>query len=145
MEENVKRERIERELERISSFYQLKPSDHRKKVLSLLEPLIKNAAFMRVTLEDLQEAVNRDGAVEVYQNGANQKGVKQSAALQSYNTLIKNYTSVMKQLSVLLPNESSRLLCKDDEAETPEERQDREDYEAMIEQLGKYSSECYTN
>ena len=50
---------------------------------------------MKVTLEDLQEAINENGVTEEYQNGANQRGIKQSATLQSYNALIKNYASVI--------------------------------------------------
>ena len=58
---------------------------------------------MGVTLEDLQEIIAEQGPVEAYQNGANQYGMKQSAALQSYNTLIKNYATVLKNLATWLP------------------------------------------
>ena len=61
---------------------------------------------MKVTLEDLQRIINEEGVTETYQNGANQRGIKQSATLQSYNSLIKNYASVIKTLSQLLPKES---------------------------------------
>lgn len=66
-------------------------------------PLIQNAAFMRVALDDLQEIIAEQGPVEQYQNGANQYGTKQSAALQSYNSLVKNYAAVIKNLFGLLP------------------------------------------
>ena len=65
---------------------------------------------MRVTLEDLQEAINENGVTEEYQNGANQRGIKQSATLQSYNALIKNYASVIRTLSQLLPPEKKAEL-----------------------------------
>ena len=65
--------------------------------------MVRNLAFMRVTLDELQEIIIRDGVVERYQNGANQYGVKQSAALQSYNSLIKNYAAVAKTLVSFLP------------------------------------------
>ena len=60
---------------------------------------------MRATLEDLQEIINREGVVDEYKNGANQYGTKQSATLQSYNALVKNYTTVQRQLLQLLPPE----------------------------------------
>ena len=47
--------------------------------------------------------MKRGGVTDVYQNGANQHGKKQSATLQSYNSLIKNYAGVIKTLSQLVP------------------------------------------
>lgn len=79
---------------------------------------------MKVTLEDLQEKINSEGVTDEYQNGANQKGIKQSATLQSYNSLIKNYASVMKSLSQLLPPEKkdvSQYGYKPTPKKTPEE------------------------
>ena len=70
---------------------------------AVIDPIIQNSAFMKIQLDDLQEIINRDGVTEVYQNGANQYGVKQSAAVQSYNALIKNYAAVIKQLSGYVP------------------------------------------
>ena len=58
---------------------------------------------MRVALDDLQEIVSREGPVDSYQNGANQSGMKQSAAPQAYNQLVKNYSAVIKTLFGLLP------------------------------------------
>lgn len=99
MEEIKKDIRISEELNRISVLFE-EIAENKK---SIIAPLLQNAAFMRITLEDLQEQINREGVTEVYQNGANQKGVKQSAAVQSYNSLIKNYASVIKTLTGLLP------------------------------------------
>lgn len=68
--------------------------------------LIKNAAFMSVTLEDLQETINREGAVSEYQNGENQWGTKKSPEVEIYNTMIKNHMTIIKQLSDLLPKQA---------------------------------------
>ncbi|MCK9326435.1 MAG: hypothetical protein M0P69_13160, partial [Bacteroidales bacterium] len=70
--------------------------------------LIKNAAFMIVTLEDLQETINREGAVSEYQNGENQWGTKKSPEVEIYNTMIKNHMAIIKQLSDLLPKQPSK-------------------------------------
>lgn len=64
---------------------------------------MKNAAFMTVELENLQETIAAEGATDDYKNGANQYGRKISAALQSYNSLLKNYTAVIKALLTILP------------------------------------------
>ena len=98
----MKEERIKTEIERISKHFENVNESQR----AIVTPLLQNAAFMKVTLEDLQRIINEEGVTETYQNGANQRGIKQSATLQSYNSLIKNYASVIKTLSQLLPKES---------------------------------------
>lgn len=74
---------------------------------SVCAGLIENSAFMRVTLEDLQEQISGGNLVDQYRNGENQFGLKQSANLQAYNALMKNYTVVMKQLLNMLPGRGS--------------------------------------
>lgn len=58
---------------------------------------------MSVTLDDLQDAINIKGVIEEYQNGATQTGYKKSVEVEVYNTMIKNYHAIMKQLIELLP------------------------------------------
>ena len=70
----------------------------------VVEKLIGNAAFMAESLDKLQEIIKEKGFVEEYQNGANQSGVKKCSEVEIYNTMIKNYSSVIKQLTDLLPN-----------------------------------------
>ena len=65
--------------------------------------LIRNAAFLAVSLRDLQEKLNTDGCVETYQNGPNQSGTRISPAAQIYSKLIANYNAVIKALVALLP------------------------------------------
>ncbi|WP_202866404.1 hypothetical protein [Cohnella sp. AR92] len=71
----------------------------------IAESLIDNAAFMVVTLQDLQETINKEGAVSTYQNGENQWGTKKSPEVEIYNAMIKNHMAIMKQLTDLLPIE----------------------------------------
>ena len=66
-------------------------------------PLVEQAAFMRITLEDLQKQINEEGCVEEYQNGKNQQGFKTTAALQAYNSTVKNYAAVCERLDRILP------------------------------------------
>jgi len=94
-----KEKKIQEELKRISVHY----ADLDEEQKAILAPLLQNAAFMRVTLEDLQQLIIEEGVTDVYQNGANQHGRKQSASLQAYNALVKNYASVTKTLSQMLP------------------------------------------
>lgn len=73
--------------------------------LKLVKPLINEAAFQKVTLEETREIINRDGIIEEYQNGANQKGYKKSSAVEVYDRMIKTYTATIKQLCDLLPKD----------------------------------------
>lgn len=69
----------------------------------LVQKLIKSAAFMTVELTKLENHISIHGVSEIYQNGENQSGKKMSTEASAYNTMIKNYTSIIKQLTELLP------------------------------------------
>lgn len=92
-------DRIKRERTRLTGIYKDLPQDIKKTA----EKLIDNAAFMAITLEDLTAIINANGCTETYQNGANQFGTKKSAEVDVYNTMIKNYKSVVDTLLGLLP------------------------------------------
>jgi len=103
-DERIKEEKrrvssINKEKRRLSSIFTKIDAKAKKAVQSLIE----NAAFMAVTLQDLQQTINEKGAVSEYQNGENQWGTKKSPEVEIYNTMIKNYSSVIKQLTDLLP------------------------------------------
>jgi hypothetical protein len=75
----------------------------------LCKKLIENAAFMSVSLQDLQKVIKEDGWVEEYQNGANQKGKKTGSAAQLYIKLSNNYRQVIADLVKLLPRSEQEL------------------------------------
>ncbi|MDE6182050.1 MAG: hypothetical protein K2F59_02440 [Eubacteriales bacterium] len=70
----------------------------------IVQNLIENAVFMAVELKKLQKIIRKNGCTETYQNGNNQYGKKKSSEVEVYNSMIKNYSSVIKQLTDLLPN-----------------------------------------
>lgn len=74
-----------------------------KNKLDTVNSLISNAAFMAVSLEELQEAINTYGYTSEYQNGENQCGTKKSPEVEIYIALSKNYAVVIKQLADLAP------------------------------------------
>lgn len=104
-----KEERINKEKTRLSRIFTKIDAKAKKAVCEL----INNAAFIGVTLQDLQESINRDGTMTEYQNGENQWGTKKNPDVDTYNTMIKNYASIVKQLTDLLPKEPPKQ--KDDE------------------------------
>lgn len=93
-------DRIKREKRSLSKLCKDLPDG--KKAIAV--PLVEQAAFMRVTLSDLQDEINESGCVEEYQNGRNQSGWKTTAALQAYNSTVKNYAAVCERLDRILPD-----------------------------------------
>jgi hypothetical protein len=79
--------------------------------LRLVLKLITRAAFMSAALSDLEDYLATHGYTETYQNGANQSGKKKSSEVEVYNTMVKNYSAIIRQLSDLLPAETEQ---KDD-------------------------------
>jgi len=100
----TKENRIKAEAKRMKQFYASLPANK----LELCTPLIENAAFMKVTLEDLQDLINSSGVTDEYQNGENQYGRKISADIQAYNSMMKVYTAVIDRLGKMLPPMKTR-------------------------------------
>lgn len=97
--ESTKKQRITLEANKLKKFYADLPAEK----LFIAHRLIARAAFQRVTLEDLEAEINKTGVVEEYQNGDNQKGMKQSAAVQAYNSMYKNYQATLRDLAAMVP------------------------------------------
>ena len=89
----TKEEKIKREFSRLKRIFK----DLDKNKLQTVESLIKNAAFMAVSLEELQEIINEEGYTVEYQNGANQSGTKQSDAVKTHIAMTKNHAAIIKQ------------------------------------------------
>ena len=77
--------------------------DNDKKVF--IEKLYVEAAFMEVTLSDLQEQIKKAGAVFVAKNGNGFDITQEHPAQGSYNRMIKNYNTIMKTLIEYIPEE----------------------------------------
>lgn len=97
--EETKLEKIQKEAKRLKRIF--KNLDENKK--KLVAPLIDKAAFMSVTLDELQETINDEGCVSEYKNGENQFGTKKSPEVEIYLNMSKNYAAIIKQLTELVP------------------------------------------
>lgn len=99
--------RIEREKERLLTIFR----DLDANKLKTCSTLIDRAAFITVSLEDLEAQLNETGWVETYQNGENQSGLKKAAAADVHISLTKNLNAIVKQLLDLVPpaQKASRL------------------------------------
>ena len=99
--------RIKREKDRLDQIF----SGLEKNKLDTCAALIDRAAFITISLEDLEEQLNETGWVETYQNGESQFGLKKSAAADVHISLTKNLNAIVKQLLDLVPpaQKESRL------------------------------------
>jgi hypothetical protein len=99
--------RIKKEKERLLDIF--KDLDENK--LNTCAALIDRAAFITISLQDLEVQLNDTGWVETYQNGENQYGMKKSAAADVHISLTKNLNAIVKQLLELVPpaQKASRL------------------------------------
>ena len=106
-----KNKTIKKEVNRLKKLF--KDLEENKKKLA--KSLIENAAFMSITLEDLKKDIVKYGVKETYVNGKDQYGFKESIESKTYNTMIKNYNLIVRQLIENLPNK--KPLDPDDEFE----------------------------
>lgn len=99
MAEKTKETRIKKEKRRLLKlFTDLEPNKRQTCVA-----LIERAAFITVSLEDLEAQLNETGWVEYYQNGETQSGWKKAAAADCHISLTKNLNAILKQLLELVP------------------------------------------
>lgn len=97
--------RIDAERKRLNTLF--KNIDKRKR--NVVQGLIERAAFMRVSLADLEEDINENGFVEQFSQGNQEPYERKRPAADQYNTMSTNYSKVIKQLSDLLPKEAGGL------------------------------------
>lgn len=99
----TKEQRIIIEDKRLRAIYKDLPKD----TLALFDGIIKRAAYMRVTLEDYEADLDADGYTEMFTQSANTPPYERERPVaRLYNSMNKNYQSIMKQLNDALPEQS---------------------------------------
>ena len=94
--------RIQKEIRRLNAIY----SKIGKKEKSAIDGLVKRAAFMRVTLEDMEEDLDTNGFTELFtQSEKTDPYERERPVARLYNTMNKNFQSIMKQLSDFIERE----------------------------------------
>lgn len=95
-----KKEKISAEVSRLEKRFKFLTPEQR----GLSDGLIKRAAFMRVMLEYLEEDIRENGEFEMFtQSDMVEPYQRKRPAVDIYNQTIKNYQTIMKQLTDLLP------------------------------------------
>lgn len=96
-----KNQKIRKETNKLKKLFKELPNNKKK----MAEKLIENASFMSITLDELKEDIKLYGVKETYVNGKDQFGFKESIESKTYNTMVKNYMNIIKQLNDMLPAE----------------------------------------
>lgn len=101
MGELEKNELIEQKVRKYKTIFRHIEKDKK----TFAEKLYKQAAFMEITLDDLQETINKEGPVIESINGNGFTTTQEHPAQKSYNTMIRNYNTVIKTLVDMLPED----------------------------------------
>ena len=93
-------ERIKKEANRLKRIYKNIDKDNK----AIIDGLIQRAAYMRVMLEDWEKDILENGYYEMFtQSLTTPPYERERPVTRLYNTMNKNYQSIIKQLSDLVP------------------------------------------
>lgn len=99
----VREKEIKAEVARIKKMYK----ELSKEKIKVVEGLINEAAFMKITLEGIRQELLEEGTTQWFQQGS-QKFKRQHPSVDIYTTMISKYSTVMNQLLNLLPEEEKK-------------------------------------
>lgn len=108
----AKEDEIKKELAKLKKIFSHIPESK----MALVEKLIQNAAYMSITLDELQATVNKEGATLTSKNGNGFDIIQEHPANKAYTALIAKYSSVISQLQSLLPDSKQDSVNKAGEA-----------------------------
>lgn len=98
--EMTKDSRLKAEEARLRKIYKNIDEDNK----AIIDGLINRAAYMRVTLEDWEKDIDNNGFIEMFtQSEKTAPYERERPVIRLYNTMNKNYQSIIKQLSDLVP------------------------------------------
>jgi hypothetical protein len=103
--ELTKKERISKEEKRLRQSYKNIAKDK----MLIVDGLIIRSAYMRIALEDYEKDLDENGYVELFtQSDRLEPYERERPVARLYNTMNKNYQSIIKQLTDLLPKEAPK-------------------------------------
>jgi hypothetical protein len=97
-------EQIKSEEKRLKRIYS--KIDKNKK--ATIEGLIQRAAFMRVSLAELEDDLLQHGFTEWFSQGDQEPYLRKRPTADLYNTMNTSYQKIIKQLSDLLPKDAAK-------------------------------------
>ena len=100
-----KDERISKEEKRLRRIYKNIGKDQK----AIIDGLIQRAAYMRITLEEWEKDIDENGYIEMFtQSEKTDPYERERPVARLYNTMNKNYQSIIKQLTDLVPKEEPK-------------------------------------
>lgn len=100
-----KDKRISKEERRLRRQFKNIPAEMK----GLADGLIRRAAYMRVTLEDYEKDIDENGYVELFtQSEKVDPYERERPVARLYNQMNKNYQTIIKQLTCLLPKQKEK-------------------------------------
>ncbi|MGX8701527.1 hypothetical protein [Caproiciproducens sp.] len=102
--QKTKQERISEEEKRLAKIYA--DIDDRKK--ATVQGLIQRAAYMRVSLEDMEKDIDLNGFTEPFSQGNQEPYDRKRPIADLYNTMNASYQKAINQLTNLLPKEEPK-------------------------------------
>lgn len=106
-----KKKRINKEKNRLKKQYK----EIEEKTKQVIEGLIERAAFMRVSLDELEEDLNIYGFTEWFSQSENQEPyLRKRPQADVYNSMNTAYQKIIKQLTDLLPKNNQNTEKIDD-------------------------------
>lgn len=97
-----KEKEIKKEKSRLIKIY-TGISDKKKRTIV---GLIERAAFMRVSLAELEDDINENGFTEPFSQGDQEPYLRKRPTADLYNTMNTSYQKIIKQLTDLLPKDA---------------------------------------
>lgn len=98
-----KEKKIKQEINKVKKLY----VDFPKYKVKVLDGLINDAAFMKISLEEIRLDLLENGMIELFTQGS-QEFNRERPEVKIYTTLVQRYSNVMKQLIDLLPEEQKK-------------------------------------
>lgn len=98
-----KEKKIKAELAKLKKLFAGLPANQ----MTLCDGLLQNAAFMAVTLRELQQEVIEKGAVIECQSGNGFDTIKDNPAQKAYTTMVARYTQIITRLAAMMPIEEA--------------------------------------
>ena len=94
--------RVKRELERLTELFCDVPEGQGE----INKGLLERAAYLRIQLEDYEKDLTKNGYTESFQQSDRVDPYERERPVaRLYNTAVKNYAAILKQLGDLLPDE----------------------------------------
>lgn len=108
----AKTKRINKEIRRLEEIFKDMPED----IKAIADGLIKQAAYMRIQLEDYIEDLDTNGYVEMFtQSPKTPPYERERPVARLYATANRNYQNIIKQLSDLLPKQDAKKVVEVDD------------------------------